>query len=54
MKQEQQAYISKAVPKEKQADIRNRIELLLSEILSDQHGCKVSLKFEKENDHEKK
>lgn len=42
--QEQQAYISKA--QEQKTDIRNRIALLLGEILSDKHGCKVSLRFE--------
>lgn len=33
--------------KEQQTYIVNRIEKLLSEILSDKHGCKVTLTFEK-------
>ena len=28
--------------------IQNRIALILSEILSDKHECKVTLRFEKE------
>ncbi len=34
--------------------IKNRIEQLLSEILSDKHECRVVLKFEKvkEKDHD--
>jgi hypothetical protein len=28
-------------------DLKQRIEKLLSEILSDQHECKVTLRFEK-------
>ena len=32
---------------EQNAYLKNRIEQLLSEILSDKHECKVVLKFEK-------
>ena len=32
---------------EQNAYIKNRIALLLSEILSDKHECKVTLRFEK-------
>lgn len=28
-------------------DLKEKIERLLSEILSDKHGCKVALRFEK-------
>ena len=32
------------------ADLKHRIEVILSEILSDKYGCKVKLRFErKEN-----
>lgn len=32
------------------ADLKHRIEVILSEILSDKHGCKITLRFErKEN-----
>lgn len=31
--------------------IKNRIALILSEILSDKHECRVSLKFEKVEQH---
>lgn len=30
-------------------DLKNRIERILSEILSDKHDCKVTLKFEPAN-----
>lgn len=30
-------------------DLKERIEKLLSEILSDKYECKITLKFEKEN-----
>lgn len=30
--------------------IKNRIAMLLSEILSDKHECKVTLRFEKKED----
>lgn len=33
---------------EQNAYIKNRIEQLLSEILSDKHECRVVLKFEKQ------
>ena len=29
------------------ADLKHRIEQVLSEILSDKHGCKVTIHFEK-------
>lgn len=29
-------------------DLKSRIEKILSEILSDKHECKVTLKFEKQ------
>lgn len=33
-------------------DLKTRIEQILSEILSDKHDCKVTLRFEKkENEH---
>ena len=32
--------------------IKNRIAMILSEILSDKYECKVSLRFEKEDDSE--
>lgn len=35
---------------EQNAYIKNRIEQLLSEILSDKHECRVVLKFEKTNE----
>ena len=38
---------------EKQAYIKERIEQLLGEILSDKHGCRVVLKFEKAKENEK-
>ena len=38
---------------EQNAYIKNRIEQLLSEILSDKHECKVVLKFEKAKENEK-
>lgn len=34
---------------EQQAYLKNRIEKLLSEILSDKHECRVVLKFENVN-----
>ena len=39
---------------EQNAYLKNRIEQLLSEILSDKHECRVVLKFEKvkENEHD--
>ena len=33
-------------------DLKNKIEKILSEILSDKYECRVSLKFEKVNQHE--
>lgn len=33
--------------------IKNRVALLLSEILSDKHGCKVVLKFEETKENKK-
>lgn len=35
---------------EQQVYLKNRIEKLLSEILSDKHECRVVLKFEKANE----
>lgn len=35
---------------EQKAYLKNRIEQLLSEILSDKHECRVVLKFEKTNE----
>ena len=35
---------------EQQAYIKQRIEKLLSEILSDKYECKVTLRFEKKED----
>lgn len=29
------------------ADLKHRIEVILSEILSDKHGCKITLRFER-------
>lgn len=37
---------------EQSAYIKNRIEQLLSEILSDKHECRVALKFEKTKENE--
>ena len=31
-------------------DLKQRIEQVLSEILSDKYGCKVTLRFEKRNE----
>lgn len=38
---------------EQNAYLKNRIEQLLSEILSDKHECKVVLKFEKAKENKK-
>lgn len=39
-----------AQPLNPPADLKHRIEVILSEILSDKHGCKITLRFErKEN-----
>lgn len=35
-------------------NLKERIETLLSEILSDQHECKVTLKFEKKVKNDEK
>lgn len=37
---------------EQNAYLKNRIEQLLSEILSDKHECRVVLKFEKSKEKE--
>ena len=39
---------------EQNAYLKNRIEQLLSEILSDKHECRVVLKFEKANEKKEK
>lgn len=33
-------------------DLKERIERVLSEILSDKHDCKVELRFEKKEENE--
>lgn len=38
---------------EQNADLKNRIEQLLSEILSDKYECRVVLRFEKEKEKAK-
>lgn len=35
----------------KETDLKTKIEKVLSEILSDKHECKVTLRFEKENEN---
>ena len=37
---------------EQKTYLKNRIEQLLSEILSDKHGCKVVLKFEQSKENQ--
>ena len=37
---------------EQNAHLKNRIEQLLSEILSDKHECRVVLKFEKKENNQ--
>lgn len=35
-------------------DLKERIERVLSEILSDKHDCKVELRFEEKGEHHEK
>lgn len=32
------------------ADLKSRIEKVLSEILSDKHGCKITIRFERKEE----